>query len=54
MPGENVALGRQVALVGRSDLDPVGEVEGPQAEPPPKRPALVGLVVGFGERHLQS
>ena len=54
MAGEDVALGRQVALVGRSDLDPIGEVEGPQAEPPPERPALVGLVVGFGERHVHD
>ncbi len=51
MPGEDVALGRHVALVGRSDLDPIGEIEGPQTEPPPERPALVGLVVGFDERH---
>ena len=51
MPGEDVALGRHVALVGRSDLDPIGEIEGPQTEPPPEGPALVGLVIGFDERH---
>ena len=51
MPGEDVALGRHVASVRRSDLDPIGEVEGPQTEPPAERPALVGLVVGFDERH---
>jgi uncharacterized protein YkwD len=53
MAREHVAFGRKITLVGRSDLDPIGDVEDPQAEPPPERPALVGLVVGLGERHFR-